>query len=125
MRRQIGRLGQLLIAVVLCMTLLFAADATAQQATAKIVGTITDPQGLVVPGVEVTVTNTATNVRTETTTDGAGFYQVLNLSIGTYRVTARHEGFRNLEMITPPLEINQSFRADLNCHWARPANRCW
>jgi hypothetical protein len=33
--------------VVLCMALLFAADASAQQATAKIVGTITDPQGAV------------------------------------------------------------------------------
>ena len=95
------------------MTLLFAADAIAQQATAKIVGTITDPQGLVVTGVKITVTNRATNVSTETTSDKGGFYQVLNLPIGSYRIVARHEGFRPLEVLTAPLEINQSFRADL------------
>ena len=63
-------------------------------------GTITDPQGLVVPGVKVTVTNTATNVSTETTSDKSGFYEVLNLPIGSYRIVARHEGFRPLEVIT-------------------------
>ena len=61
MRTQIRKLVQLLLTatVVLC----FTADATAQQATAKIVGTVTDVQGAVVPGVKVTVTNTATNIR--------------------------------------------------------------
>ena len=112
MRDRTRRLEQLLAAVVLCMALL-AADATAQQATARIVGTVTDQQGAVVPGVKVAVTNTATNVSTETTTDKGGFYQVLNLPIGTYKIVARHEGFRWLEMTTAPLEINQSLRADL------------
>jgi hypothetical protein len=114
MRPQRGRPGQLLTAVVvLCMALLSATDASAQQATAKIVGTITDPQGLVVTGVKITVTNIATNVATETTSDKGGFYQVLNLPIGRYRIVARHEGFRTLEVLTAPLEINQSLRADL------------
>ena len=114
MRPQTKRSGQLLTAVVvLCMALLLATDANAQQATAKIVGTITDPQGLVVTGVKITVTNMATNVATETTSDKGGFYQVLNLPIGRYRIVARHEGFRELEVLTAPLEINQSFRADL------------
>jgi len=95
------------------MALLFATYATAQQATAKIVGTITDQQGAVVPGVKVTVTNTATNVSTETITDKGGFYQALDLPIGTYKIVARHEGFRAVEVTTAPLEINQSLRADL------------
>src|ERR1700691_6451901 len=51
--------------LVLCMAVLFATDAIAQHATAKIVGTITDPSGAVVPDVKVTVTNTATNVVSE------------------------------------------------------------
>ena len=114
MRPRTERPGQVLTAVVvLFMALLPATDASAQQATAKIVGTVTDAQGLVVTGVKVTVTNTATNVSIETTSDKSGFYQVLNLPIGTYRIVARHEGFRPLEVLTAPLEINQSFRADL------------
>jgi len=100
-------------AATLCLALLLATEATAQQATARIVGTITDQQGAVIPGVKVSVTNTATNVTTETATDKSGFYQVLNLSIGTYRIVARHQDFRRMEVTTAPLEINQSLRVDL------------
>ena len=85
----------------------------AQQATAKIVGTVTDSQGAVIPDVKVVVMNIATNIATETTTDKSGFYQVLDLPIGTYRITATHAGFRPLDTTTSPLEINQSFRANL------------
>jgi hypothetical protein len=119
MRSRSGRfLANVLAAVAfLCVTLvlatLTATEATAQQATAKIVGIVTDQQGAVVPGVKITVTNTATNVSASTTSDKSGFYQVLNLPIGTYRVTAHQQGFRPLEVLTAPLEINQSFRADL------------
>jgi len=42
----------------------------------------------VVPGVKITVTNTATNVATGTTSDKSGFYQALNLPIGTYKIVA-------------------------------------
>ncbi len=100
------------IALILC-TVPLLHDASAQQATAKIVGTVTDQQGAVVPGVKLTITNTATNVFTETTSDKSGFYQVLNLPIGIYKIVARHEGFRSVEVTTAPLEINQSLRADL------------
>jgi hypothetical protein len=100
-------------AAVLCMAILLAGDATAQQATAKILGTITDQQGLVMGDVKVTVTSPATNVSAETTTDKTGFYQVLNLPIGAYRITASHEGFRTVERTTTPLEINQALRVDI------------
>ena len=114
MRPHIWRLEYLQSAVaILCITLLLSANAPAQQATAKIVGTVTDPQGAVVPAVKIIVTNVATNVSSETTTDKGGFYQVLNLPIGVYKIAARHEGFRSLEVTTAPLEINQSLRADL------------
>jgi Carboxypeptidase regulatory-like domain len=97
----------------LCLALLFATAATAQQASARIVGTITDQQGAVIPGVKVIAINTATNVTNETITDKSGYYQVLNLPIGTYRVVARHQDFRPMEVLTAPLEINQSLRVDL------------
>jgi len=90
-----------------------APQAAAQQATAKIVGTVTDQQGAVVPGVEIHATNTATNVVSTTITDKDGYYQILDLPIGTYHIVARHEGFRTLEANTTRLEINQSLRVDL------------
>jgi Carboxypeptidase regulatory-like domain len=98
---------------ILSLALLLANEATAQQATARIVGTITDQQGAVIPGVKVSVTNAATNVTSETVSDRSGFYQVLNLPIGSYRIIARHQDFRRMEVTTAPLEINQSLRVDL------------
>ena len=98
---------------VLCVALLPATNANAQQATAKVLGTVSDQQGLVVQGVKVTVTNTATNISSEAITDKTGFYQVLNLPIGTYTVAATHEGFRTVQKTTAPLEINQALRVDL------------
>ena len=85
----------------------------AQQATARIVGTVSDEQGAVIPGVKITVTNTATNLASNTTTDKDGFFQVLDLPIGTYRMVASHEGFRTLERMTTPLQINESLRVDV------------
>ncbi len=108
-----GRKFRLGIMLLLLAVMALSTVSSAQNATAKIVGTVTDPQGLVVPGVKVTVTNLATNVATETTTDKGGFYQALNLPIGTYKVAAVHEGFRPIEQTTAPLEINQSLRVDL------------
>ena len=103
----------LTFAIVLSIFVLSLADASAQQATAKILGTVTDVQGAVMPDVKVTVTNTATNASAEVTTDRSGFYQVLDLPIGTYKIAASYSGFRPLETTTPPLEINQTFRANL------------
>jgi hypothetical protein len=102
------------LATILCVVLFCVAEAAAQQATAKIVGTVTDQQGAVIPGVAITVTNSATNVVTSTTSGSDGYYQVLDLPIGTYRLVASHQGFRRFELTTTPLEINQSLRVDVH-----------
>lgn len=115
MRLHMARSGWFLpAAAILMLTVLHAAQVTAQEATAKIVGTVTDQQGAVVPGVEINVTNTATNVTNTTTSNKDGYYQILDLPIGTYHVVARHEGFRTLEVNTSRLEINQSLRVDFH-----------
>lgn len=109
------RTGTGVTIVALLLILLFLPwTAVAQQATAKIVGTVTDPQGAVLPGVKVTVTNTATDLKTDTVTDRDGFFQVLNLPIGVYQVRAVSTGFRELVSTTPQLQINQVLRLDLH-----------
>jgi hypothetical protein len=74
------------------------------QITSTIQGTVTDPTGLPLPGVEVKVTNLALSVERTTTTDSAGVYHVTALPPGTYTVTASHAGFttrsyENLEVV--------------------------
>jgi len=99
--------------IVLAICVLLAAPAFAQQATGRIVGTITDPQGAVLPGVTVTAINVATDVKSHTVTNKDGYYQVLNLPVGNYRITAERDNFRKLLTEAQKLEINQALRMDL------------
>jgi len=85
----------------------------AQNANGRITGVITDPQGAVIPGAKISVTNVATNESRQSTAGSDGTYQVLNLPIGNYSVTVEHEGFT--KVITDPhqLLINQTLRVDI------------
>ena len=87
---------------------------TAQTATGRIIGTVTDAQGAAISGAKVTVTNTGTNVRSDAITNVDGFYQVLELPVGTYTVTAEHEGFAKVFTAAQPLDINQALRIDVH-----------
>jgi Carboxypeptidase regulatory-like domain/TonB-dependent Receptor Plug Domain len=93
--------------------MLMPAFAPAQDATGRIVGTVADTTGAVVPGVEVTVTDIATQVSRKTTTNQDGYYQLLALPIGTYKVTAEHEGFRAFVSDQNKLQISQALRIDV------------
>jgi hypothetical protein len=88
-------------------------SARGQTATGRIIGTVADAQGAAIVGAKVTVTNTGTNVRSEAVTNADGFYQALNLPVGTYMVTAEHEGFSKAETLAQPLDINQALRIDV------------
>ncbi|MBZ5669160.1 MAG: TonB-dependent receptor [Acidobacteriia bacterium] len=101
------------LVLAILVALLIPASGFAQQAAGKIVGTVTDAQSGVMPGVKVTATNKATQISATSVTDKEGYYQILNLPIGDYRVTAARDGFRTLITDAPPLEINQVLRVDL------------
>jgi hypothetical protein len=64
----------------------------------QIRGTVTDAQGAVVPGVEVSVTNTETNLVTKLTTNESGFYLGTELVPGSYTVQFRAQGFEKLDI---------------------------
>lgn len=63
------------------LALLCASAAFAQLNTGSITGTVTDPSGALVPGVKVTVRNTATNSVRDTITSSAGVYTVSDLIV--------------------------------------------
>jgi carboxypeptidase family protein len=85
----------------------------AQTGSGRIIGTIMDASGATVAGAKVTVTNVLTNVRSETVSAADGTYQVLDLPIGKYSVTAEHEGFAKAVTPVQELEINQALRIDV------------
>lgn len=65
-----------------------------QVTTGTIQGTVRDEQGAVVPGSEVTITNTGTGVSRIVQTGQQGRYNVPNLAVGSYEVHASNPGFQ-------------------------------
>jgi hypothetical protein len=65
------------------------------QSTAQINGTVKDQSGAVLPGVDVTVTQTATGLMRTAVTNETGSYVFANLPIGPYRLEAALPGFRS------------------------------
>ena len=83
-----------------------------QGTTSRLVGTITDPTGSVVPGAQVTLTNEGTGVSFRTTTTQAGTYVFEALQVGDYRVDVTATGFKkfsstgNHVIVSEPTTVN-------------------
>jgi hypothetical protein len=103
----------LVCAVVFAIWVFFSGPASGQDATGRVIGTVFDQQGKVVPGAKVTVTNAGTQISKTTTTNQDGHFEVLDLPIGLYHVTVEHEGFTKGVTQDKQLQINQSLRFDI------------
>src|SRR5215208_1855884 len=78
-----------LAAVILFVT----AAASAQGAFGTISGTVRDPNGAILAGATVEVTNNATGEKRSATTSEEGVYTIPNLPVGTYSVAVSSAGF--------------------------------
>src|SRR5580704_11351412 len=67
---------------------------SAQKITGDISGTVQDTTGAVVKDAKVTATNAATGETRSATTSEGGFYRILELPPGNYKVTATASGFK-------------------------------
>ena len=86
------------LAAVLCSaaclgTIAVAPQACAQQTLGSISGSVTDPQGSLLPGVKVTAVAQGTQLTRSAVTNGSGEYTLNDLPIGTYTVTVERDGF--------------------------------
>jgi outer membrane receptor protein involved in Fe transport len=92
--------------------LLFVSSSSAQDATGRILGNVTDQSGSAIQGAKVTVENLATQNSESTVSGKDGFYQVLSLPIGVYKISVEFTGFRQQVFEKQSLQINQSLRLD-------------
>jgi hypothetical protein len=81
-------------AAVLTLWFLASTPAYTQVVGGSLSGTITDESGAAVPKTTVSITNVATGVTTNVTTNGQGIYNAPNLLPGNYRVTVSAAGFQ-------------------------------
>ena len=84
----------------------------AQGNRATITGTITDPSGAVVQGVEVTATNLGTREETHAVTNNDGIYSVLNLFPGPYSLKFEKTGFKPIDIPSITLLSTQVAKFD-------------
>src|SRR5207244_4451247 len=78
------------------------------QATAQISGAVRDQSGAVLPGVEVTATQTDTGIVRTAVTNETGSYVLPNLAVGPYRLEASLPGFRTFAQSGIVLQVNSS-----------------
>jgi hypothetical protein len=73
-------------------------------------GTVSDATGALIPGVQVTATNTQTGVVTTVITNETGTYNIPGLQPGIYNVAAELSGFQKLVRNNVELGSNQQVR---------------
>lgn len=95
------------------VSVLWPAAVAAQSTHGAIVGTVLDETGALVPGATVTVTNMGTNIARTTTTNQSGYYEVLALVPGTYRVHAELSGFSPMSREGLIVESRATVRIDM------------
>ncbi len=79
---------------------------------ARLLGTVTDQTGAVVPGVEIEATATATNVPRLAVTDDRGNYLIDKLIPGRYDLKVELPGFKTQVSLGVRLEVTQVARVD-------------
>jgi hypothetical protein len=100
-----------------CLTLVVlicgASPGFAQEVTASITGTITDPSGAPIVGVTVTAKDVDRGTSWSTTTNEVGIYSILKIPVGNYSVRVEVKGFETAVYPTFTLVLNQTARVDI------------
>src|SRR5882672_3731196 len=98
--------------LVVVLAALFSASAFAQKVTGSITGTVTDPQGAVVPGATVTLTDVETNASRAAVSSTSGGYDFQELDPGTYTVKVSKTGFREYLATNVEVHVSSATRID-------------
>jgi hypothetical protein len=97
------------VAVALCV----AADAVRAQETRAIVsGTVTDPQGAVVPNAKVEIKNVETNVVSSILSNDSGFYSSPPINPGQYSMSVAAPGFKTTVRANIELRVGDRLALD-------------
>jgi hypothetical protein len=99
-----------LVLVALCMT--GTAFGQVDYATASLRGTVMDPNGAVVAGATITVTNASTGIARTTKTMGDGSYRFAALPPGQYQIAIEAKGFAKEVVRSFELTVGQSAAYD-------------
>jgi hypothetical protein len=113
MKLQSGHFFLVLFTLTLLALALCAIPLSAQTFRGTILGTVSDPQGAVVPGAKVTVHNIDTGLERKTETSADGTYSIPELPVGTYTVTVTQSGFQTAVTSNVAVDVAAQKRVDV------------
>jgi len=103
--------GSVTTAILLVLAL--AGQSSAQTFRGTILGTVTDPNGAVVPNATVTAKNLGTGLERSTTTDTFGNYTLAELQTGTYELKTQASGFQTATVSNVVVEVSAERRVNV------------
>jgi hypothetical protein len=103
----------LLVLSVFAFTVGMLQSGWAQEVTASITGTVTDPSGAAVPGATVTATSQERGIAYTALTNDSGIYRVSQLPAGSYDLKVEKSGFAVATHPAFVLTVNQVARIDV------------
>src|SRR5687767_12079436 len=86
----------------------FSSLAFGQGQDTKVNGTVKDPQGAVVAGATVTLTDVSTNKSQSTTTNNDGFFQFTIVQAGNYTLEVEGAGFKKTAVTDVVVNVGQT-----------------
>ncbi len=89
------------------LLLLLAGTASAQVSTASVNGVIRDPKGSVIPGASIVLASVDTSVEHTSVSNGSGEYVFLNITPGSYTISASAQGFNPQKVAEFVLAVSQ------------------
>jgi outer membrane receptor protein involved in Fe transport len=105
-----ARLRRVIVALVMGLA---ALPAYAQMTTGTITGRVTDTQGAAMPGVSMQARHRDSGFVREDMTDADGIYHLGALPVGSYSVSARLAGFRDVDAPAVPVNISRNTTFDI------------
>jgi hypothetical protein len=98
--------------LVFCARYISAQNISQQSGLGAINGVVKDSSGLLIPDAHLALTNTRTGVQRTAITSSLGFYTMLALPPGTYRVTVAKAGFATQTRDQVLLDVQQVLSVD-------------
>ncbi|HET6855009.1 MAG TPA: TonB-dependent receptor [Pyrinomonadaceae bacterium] len=96
------------VVLVLFALLMFVPAALGQTSRGTVSGTVTDPNGAVIAGAQVTLTSAQTKLSRVTTSNGEGIYRFEAVDPGTYSIKISAAGFGDVESTGVEVMANQT-----------------
>jgi Carboxypeptidase regulatory-like domain len=109
MKRGPGHLYRIIGVLTLSLACALASSAAT---SGSISGTVKDPSGAILPGVALTLKNTALGTEYKTTTDARGYYSFPNLPVGAYDLALELPSFETQKKSSIAVDMDSALQID-------------